>query len=178
MQRVLWISVFTDTFCYKLVKRIQGTHVSRYQLAQINIAQARAEMDHEIMADFVSRLEEINSLADQSPGFVWRLQSDDGDSTSIRVFDNALLLVNMSVWEDIESLKQYVYRSAHVELIRDRDAWFTKFQSAHQALWWVPQGHIPSPEEGKERLAHLETNGPSKFAFTFAKPYAAGVETV
>lgn len=147
--------------------------MNRYSLAQINIAQAREDMGHEIMTDFVARLEEINSLADRSPGFVWRLQSEEGDSTSIRVFDNPLLLVNMSVWGDIESLKQYVYRSAHVELIRDRDAWFAKVQVAHQALWWIPHGHIPTPEEGKARLAHLDANGPSSFAFTFAKPYPA-----
>jgi hypothetical protein len=145
--------------------------VKPYQLAQINTAQAKAEMDSSVMAGFIARLAEINALADGSPGFVWRLQSDEGDSTAIRVFDNPLLLVNMSVWEDIDSLKQYVYRSAHVDLIRDRDAWFDKVQSAHQALWWIPRGNIPTPEEGKERLSYLNANGPSAVAFTFAKPF-------
>lgn len=132
-------------------------------------------MDTDIMSDFVARLDEINSLADQAPGFVWRLQSEEGDSTSIRVFDNPLLLVNMSVWRDIDSLKQYVYRSAHVELIQDRDAWFTKFSGAHQALWWIREGQLPTPEDGKERLAHLNANGPTPFAFTFAKPFPPNI---
>ena len=95
-------------------------------LAQINIALARSEMTGDIMSGFVARLDEINALADISPGFIWRLQSDEGDATTIRVFDDPLLLINMSVWADIESLKNYVYRSAHVELIKDRDAWFKK----------------------------------------------------
>ncbi|GAB1268354.1 DUF3291 domain-containing protein [Aurantivibrio infirmus] len=147
--------------------------MSQYQLAQINIAQAKAEMDTKEMSGFVSRLEEINALADKSPGFVWRLKSDAGDSTAIRVFDNPLLLVNMSVWEDITSLKNYVYRSAHVELIQHRDAWFDKIAESHQVLWWIPRGHIPTPEEGKEKLSHLNHNGPSQIAFTFAKPFDA-----
>ncbi|GAB1265372.1 DUF3291 domain-containing protein [Aurantivibrio infirmus] len=150
--------------------------MSQYQLAQINIAQAKAEMDTKEMSGFVSRLEEINALADKSPGFVWRLQSDAGDSTAIRVFDNPLLLVNMSVWEDITSLKNYVYRSAHVELIQDRDAWFDKIAESHQVLWWIPRGHIPTPEEGKEKLAYLNENGPSKNAFIFAKPFSPETE--
>lgn len=142
-----------------------------HYLAQINIAKAKAEMSTETMSDFVSRLEEINSLADSSPGFIWRLQSDEGDSTAIRVFADPLLLVNMSVWEDLESLKHYVYKSAHVELIRDRDAWFNKTATAHQALWWVPRGHIPAVAEGKLRLQHLNAQGPTEYAFTFAKPF-------
>ena len=148
-----------------------------YHLAQINIAQARAEMDTEEMSGFVARLEEINALADMSPGFIWRLQSEGGDATAIRVFDDPLLLVNMSVWRDIDSLKNYVYRSAHVDLIRDRDAWFHKIPIAHQALWWIPAGHIPSVEEGKEKLDHLETHGPSATAFTFAKPFPLDIKT-
>lgn len=142
-----------------------------YQLAQINIALARDEMTSETMQGFASRLDEINALADQAEGFVWRLQETSGDATSIRAFDDPLLLVNMSVWQDLESLRRYVYKSNHVELIRDRDAWFHKMKEAHQALWWVPAGHIPDVAEAKERLAHYRTNGPTPFAFTFAKSF-------
>ena len=145
--------------------------MNHYRLAQINIAEAKAEMDTEVMAGFVARLENINALADSSPGFIWRLQSEDGDSTAIRVFDSALLLINISVWETLESLKNFVYKSAHVELIQDRDAWFDKFKSAHQALWWIPEEHIPTVEEGKERLEHIQLNGPTEYAFTFARPF-------
>lgn len=142
-----------------------------YCIAQINIAKAKAEMDSDVMRGFVEKLDEINALADSSPGFVWRLQSEDGDSTAIRVFEDPLLLINMSVWEDIESLKNYVYRSAHVDMIRDRDAWFDKIPTKHQALWWIPRGHIPTLEEAKSKLDLLNAHGPSADAFTFAKPF-------
>ena len=147
--------------------------MSKYQLAQINIAKARDTMDSETMKGFVDRLDEINDLADSQPGFIWRLQTEDGDATSIQAFDDPSLIVNMSVWADIDSLKNFVYKSIHIELVRDRDAWFSKMLQVHQALWWVPANHIPSIEEGKIRLQHLEDNGPSEYAFTFAKPFPA-----
>ncbi|BFM10070.1 DUF3291 domain-containing protein [Simiduia litorea] len=145
--------------------------MDRYHLAQINIARARDAMDSETMTGFVSRLDEINALADAAPGFIWRLQTADGDATSIQAFDDPLLIVNMSVWADRDALRAYVYKSLHVELIRDRDAWFEKIAIAHQALWWVPHGHTPTVEEGKARLQHLEEHGPTTYAFTFAKPF-------
>lgn len=140
-------------------------------LAQINIALARDNMESETMKGFVDRLDEINELADQSPGFIWRLQTEDGDATSIQAFTDPNLIVNMSVWEDIESLKNFVYRSMHVELIKDREAWFKKIASAHQVLWWVQEGHEPSIKEAKERIEHFNANGSSAHAFSFAKPF-------
>jgi hypothetical protein len=140
-------------------------------LAQINIALAKAEMNSEIMDGFVSRLDEINETAAKAEDFVWRLQSEEGDSTAIRVFDKPLLLVNMSVWKSIDALKNFVYKSAHVELIRDRQAWFHKYVEAHQALWWVPAGHIPTIEEAKEKLEAIQKQGPTSSAFHFGKPF-------
>jgi len=145
--------------------------MGQYHLAQINIAEAKAEMDTELMSGFVSRLEEINALADSSPGFVWRLQLEEGDATAIRVFDNPLLLVNMSTWATLEALKNFVYKTTHVELLRDRDAWFDKIVAAHQTLWWIPKGHIPTVEEGRERLEHMRANESTQYAFTFARPF-------
>ena len=145
----------------------------KYHLAQINIAKARAEMNDPIMAGFVERLDEINKIADNAKGFVWRLQSEAGDSTAIRVFDDKLILVNISVWETLEDLKNYVYKSNHVELIRDRQAWFTSFLGAKQAIWWLPEGHIPSIEEAKAKLEYLEKHGPSPEAFVFGKNFPA-----
>ena len=126
-------------------------------------------MRSDVMQGFAARLDEINALADTAPGFIWRLQSAEGDATSIQAFDDPNLLINMSVWEDIESLKVFVYRSSHVELIQDRDAWFHKMLNVHQALWWIPAGHIPEIGEGKQKLDHLQQHGPDKTAFTFAK---------
>ena len=141
--------------------------MKNYHLAQINIAQSRGPRESEVMKGFMDRLDEINAIADESPGFVWRLQTEEGDATAIQAFDDPLLLVNISVWEDVESLKQFVYRSLHVELIQDRDAWFEKMHESHQALWWVPEGHTPSVEEAKEKLMQLRANGPGEEVFTF-----------
>jgi hypothetical protein len=123
------------------------------------------------MKGFIDRLDEINGIADNSPGFIWRLQTEEGDATAIQAFDDPLLLVNLSVWEDVDSLKSFVYKSLHVELIQDRDAWFKKMQESHQALWWISKGHIPSVEEAKEKLGYLQANGPSEVAFTFSKSF-------
>jgi len=145
--------------------------VTRYHLAQINIARAVADLDSPLMAGFVSRLAEINALAEKAKGFVWRLQSDGGDATAIRVFDDPRTYINMSVWETPEDLRNFVYRSAHVELIRDREAWFSRLSEQHQAAWWVPAGHRPSAEEGRDRLLKLRAHGPSATAFTLARPF-------
>lgn len=145
--------------------------MKKYQLAQVNIAEGKAAIDSEVMQGFVERLDEINAIADSAPGFVWRLQTEDGDATTIQAFDNPNMLVNMSVWKDVSSLKNYVYRTIHVELIQDRDAWFDKMKSAHQALWWIEEGHLPTVEEGKQKINILQQLGPSKDAFTFAKGF-------
>jgi len=147
----------------------------KYQLAQINIAWALAPMESQIMKGFVDQLEPINALADGSEGFVWRLQTEEGDATSLQVFDDPAMIVNMSVWDGFESLKSYVYSSEHLSLIQAKKAWFAKLSSPALALWWIPEGHVPSVEEGKAALARLTDQGPSVDAFSFSKPFAAPV---
>jgi len=142
-----------------------------YCLAQVNVALARDEMDSSQMQGFVSRLEEIDSLADHAPGFVWRLQTESGDSTSIRVFDDPLMLVNLSVWEDLEALRQFVFRTLHAELLKNRAEWFRKMDTNHLAMWWIPHGHVPSVEEAKEKLEYIRQHGPSQEAFNLAKAF-------
>lgn len=132
----------------------------------MNIGRIRAELDDPLMAGFVARLDEINTLADRSPGFVWRLQTPEGNNTYLRPYEDDRMLLNMSVWETVEALKHYVYRTAHAELLRQRHEWFEKF-SVYAALWWVPEGHLPGIDEAKKRLAHLEAHDPSQFVFTF-----------
>jgi hypothetical protein len=138
-----------------------------YHLAQVNIARMKAPLDSPEMAGFVARLDEINALADNSAGFVWRLQTPEGNATYLRPYEDERILFNLSVWQSIEALKQYVYKTAHAELLRDRRSWFEHFDGSYTALWWVPAGHIPEIEEAKNRLAHLEKNGPTQYAFTF-----------
>jgi hypothetical protein len=126
-----------------------------------------APLDDPKMAGFVERLDEINALADASPGFVWRLQTDEGNATYLRPFHDECVILNMSVWEHVEELRQYVYNTAHRELLRQRHEWFEKFQGAYTALWWVPAGHVPGIDEAKRRIAHVDAHGPTQFAFTF-----------
>ena len=142
-----------------------------YYLAQLNIAQMKAPLDDPLMKRFVEWLEPINKLADESPGFIWRLQSDEGDATSIRAFEDELMLVNMSVWESVEALKSYVFDSDHVQVMRERAQWFEQMDTPKTVLWWIPKGHIPTIEEAKERLRLLTENGVCEDAFTFSRPF-------
>lgn len=142
-----------------------------WHLAQINVARLRHPREHPASADFVAALEPINALADAAPGFVWRLQSDTGDATDIRVSADALLIVNMSVWESIEALSAFVYESAHVGVMRRRRDWFERATAPSQALWWTPAGRLPSTADGMDRLDVLRRHGSSPTAFTFQEPY-------
>ena len=138
-----------------------------YHIAQINIGRILAPINDLIMAEFVAQLAPVNEIADSSPGFVWRLQTDSGDATSIRIYEDEMVAINMSVWESIDTLREYVYKSAHSGVLRDRKRWFEKFDGPYYALWWIPAGHIPGPQEGRERLEHLRKHGDSPYAFSF-----------
>jgi len=140
-------------------------------LAQVNIARMKAPLDDAAMAGFVARIEEINALADGSQGFVWRLAVGEGSSLYLRPYDDDRILFNMSVWRSIEALHDFVYRSGHVQLFRQRSDWFHRFDGGYVALWWVPEGHVPSVDEAKARLAHLQAHGPTPHAFTFKVPF-------
>ena len=144
---------------------------NKFHLAQINIALAKAAMDDPLMSGFVARLEDINKLADGSPGFVWRLQTEYGDATALQPYNDDRIIVNMSVWETPEQLKDYVYRSVHSKVMRQRKKWFEKFDKMYYAMWWIPAGHIPTIEEAKERLEYLQKHGESKYSFSFSKLY-------
>ena len=140
-------------------------------LAQVNIGRMNDSLDSPVMAGFVARLDELNALADTSRGFVWRLQTGEGNATYLRPYDDDRIIFNLSVWESLADLRAYVYRSAHVEVLRKRHEWFQAFEGPFLALWWVPAGHQPSVDEAKKRLAHLAEHGPTSFAFTFKVPF-------
>ena len=147
--------------------------MSRYELAQLNVGVIKGPMDSPLMAEFAANLERINALADGSPGFVWRLQTEEGDATSIRPFEQDNLLLNMSVWRDIDSLNHYVYKSAHVDIMRRRREWFERMKEAFMVLWWVPSGHRPSIPEAVAKLDLLRTRGSTAEAFTFRHAFPA-----
>jgi hypothetical protein len=138
-----------------------------WHLAQVNIARMLAPLDSPVMTGFVAKLDEFNALADHSPGFVWRFQSDSGNATYLRPYDDDRIIFNMSVWQNPEVLKAYVYRTGHADMIRQRQQWFEHSDEAILALWWIPAGHIPTVDEAKDRLAHLRQHGPSAYAFGF-----------
>ena len=146
--------------------------MSVHELAQLNIATMNEPLDSPGMADFVANLDRVNALAEASPGFVWRLQTEEGDATAVRPMGDDVL-VNMSVWRDVASLNAYVYGPAHVEIMRRRREWFQRTTDAYMVLWWVRKGHRPTVEEAIARLERLRQEGPTEAAFTFRRPFPA-----
>ncbi len=144
--------------------------MSRYQLAQLNVAELKMPLTSPGMLDFVENLDRINALAEAAPGFVWRLQTADGDATALRPAGPDVL-VNMSVWEDAEALSAYVYKSAHADFIRRRREWFERIGEAYAVLWWVPAGHRPNLDEALARLDALRRDGPTPAAFNFGQGF-------
>ena len=145
--------------------------MTEFHIAQINIARMLAPIEDPVMADFVAQLPPINALAKESPGFIWRLQSDSGDATRIKVYDDAMVIINLTVWESLETLRGYVYKSAHSGVMRNRRRWFEKFDVPYYALWWIPAGHVTDPQEGKERLEYLRQHGDTAHAFSFKQVF-------
>ena len=144
-----------------------------WQIAQLNVGRVLAPTDSPILAEFMAALDGVNALADTAPGFVWRLKSDSGNATDIIVSADSLFLINMSVWESVEALFDFVYRSMHTKYMARRREWFEKPVEQYLVLWWVPVGHVPTPQEALARLEHLRANGPSLHAFTFREKYPA-----
>lgn len=145
--------------------------MSAWQLAQINIGTMLGPKGDPRVQAFYDGLDEINAIADASPGFVWRLQDDGGNATDIQATPDPALLVNISVWTDLASLQAFVYRSSHADMMRQRKSWFVPFQGAFQALWWVKAGHRPDITEGFGRLWLLDRYGPSVHAFGFKSAF-------
>ena len=148
--------------------------MGNHHLAQLNVARFKASMDDPVMAGFVEALDPVNEIADAAPGFVWRLQTEEGNATSIHIFEDDLMLVNMSVWESVEALADFVYRSGHIDIMRRRREWATRMVEAHMCLWWIPSGTTPTLEEAVDRLDHLRDEGPTPRAFTFKKRFSPG----
>lgn len=140
-----------------------------YQLAQINVARMKGvNIDDPVMREFVDNLDKINALAEQSDGFVWRLKDEDDNATSFNPYQDEQTIINVSVWEDVDSLKNYVYQSFHNHFLKRRKEWFMKYGKAHTALWWIREKEFPSVKEAVERLDYFQENGPSEYAFNFA----------
>jgi hypothetical protein len=142
-----------------------------YHLAEVNIGRILGPMDSPVMAEFAANLNRINALAEDSPGFVWRLQDESNNATSIPVTEDRFLIVNLSVWRTIDELFAFTYRSAHTEYVRRRGEWFERMREMILACWYVPVGHEPTVAEAMERIARIRAHGPSPYAFTFKQRY-------
>lgn len=147
-----------------------------FELAQVNVGRLVAPLDDPQLADFVAALDPVNAVADSAPGFVWRLQTDDGNATAVRAFEwdaagSAGIIVNMSVWRDLEHLAAFVYSDIHRQVLRRRRQWFQRMQEAYTACWWVASGHRPSTDEAEDRILHLRAHGPTAHSFTLRDSY-------
>lgn len=148
-----------------------------YHLAQINVGRIQgATIDDPVMAEFVANLPQINALAEESEGFVWRLTDESDNATSFLPYHDPQILLNISVWESVEALQHYVYKTLHAQFMRRRREWFQSYGKPHTTMWWVPAGHTPSIAEAIERLEHYQANGPTAYAFDFRKPFPMPVE--
>ena len=147
--------------------------MSRFHLAQVNVGRMRGQRGDPAVAGFYAELDRLNTIADASPGFVWRLQGDGNDATDLRPTPDPLFLINMSLWTDADALFAYVYRTAHVGVMAGRREWFDRMTGAYQALWWVPASHRPTVDEALAKLWLLDNYGASPQAFTFKARFPA-----
>ena len=157
-----------------------------YVLAQVNIGRLLAPIESPLIADFVAALDSVNAMADAAPGFVWRMVTEDGNALAVRGFERdgvgsgGGIIINMSVWESVETLAAYAYGDAHIAILRRRREWFEKMRDAYLALWWIPRGHIPTVAEAEDRVKHVRAHGPTPYAFSlkqhFPPPGNAGAD--
>ena len=143
-----------------MIEQPPGTH-----LAQLNVGNIRFPTDDPRLAEFMDALDAVNALAERSPGFVWRLKSDSGNATDILVTGDPTFLINMSVWKTAAQLEHFVWNTVHKRFYQKKGNWFEPMGRPHFVMWWVPAGHIPTPQEALDRLAHLTVHGPSEHAF-------------
>lgn len=142
-------------------------------LAQLNIAKAKYSLESAEIKEFVDNLEPVNKLAEESDGFIWRLKDENGDATNIKAFSDPNIIVNMSVWDSIDTLKNFMFRTHHKNFLRRKKEWFDHIPEDSYVLWWIPIGHIPTIEEAVEKLDLLRKNGDTPKAFTFKSNFSA-----
>jgi Domain of unknown function (DUF3291) len=149
-----------------------------WHLAQVNVSTLLGPIDSPLLEGFVAALDPVNTTADLAPGFVWRLMTTEGNATSIRAFADPMIIVNLTVWESIEALEAFAYGDpGHRAVMRGRREWFERHEAASFALWWLPEGKVPTVAEAADRLAHLRLHGPTPTAFTFRERFAPQRET-
>ena len=147
--------------------------MGKYQLAQINIARMKGvNINDPIMQEFVDNLDKVNDLAESSEGFIWRLKDDSNNATALNPYNDEQILINVSVWESIESLEKFTYQTFHTDFLKRRKEWFQLFGKSYYALWWIPAGHLPTIEEAVDKLDYLQKNGATELVFDFKKRFS------
>ena len=147
--------------------------INDYQIAEINVARMKGvNINDPIMKEFVDNLERVNNLAENSKGFVWRLKDENNDATSFNPYDDERIIVNMSVWESIEFLEMFVYKTFHTDFLKRRNEWFDSYGKIYTAMWWIPIGEFPTVQEAVDKLEYLQKNGPSRLAFDFRNRFS------
>ena len=152
----------------------QAWQTGAMHLAQLNVGRLRAPMDDPLIADFKDNLGRVNQMAENSPGYVWRLQGARGNATGIRAFPDPLDIINLTVWQSVEALADFTFRSGHVEFLRRRREFFEHLDQPTMCLWWVPEGELSSVEDALGHLEHLRVHGPTPISFTFRRRFDAG----
>lgn len=146
--------------------------MAQYQIAEINVARMLGvNINDGVMKEFVDNLNTINSLAERSEGFVWRLKDDTNNATNMNPFNDEQIIINVSVWQSIELLENFIYKTFHTDFLKRRKEWFQTFGKAYTAMWWIPEGQFPTIEEAIEKLDYLQNNGASEIVFDFKKKY-------
>ncbi len=144
-----------------------------FHIAEFNISRLKAPLDSPVLKEFVDFLDPVNAFAEQSPGFVWRLTSADGQAASYlpSPYEDAMMITNLTVWTDLESLRTFAYQTVHRSFLQSRRKWFSRFVGHPLVMWWVPAGHLPTLDEAKDKLHLLDERGSSDVAFTFQAPF-------
>ncbi len=146
--------------------------MSKYNLAEINIARMiGVNIDDPVMKEFVDNLDKVNAIAESSDGFIWRLKDAENNATSFNPYNDEQVIINISVWENIETLERFMYKTLHSDFLKRRKEWFQKFGKAYFAMWWVPEGHYPTIQEAVDKLDYLQKNGASNLVFDFKNKY-------
>lgn len=150
--------------------------MNHYQIAEINIARMKGvDINDPMMKEFVDNLDSVNAIAEKTAGFIWRLKDDNNNATSLNPYNDEQIIINVSVWETIESLQEFMYKTFHNEFLKRRKEWFHSFGKAHTAMWWITAGEYPSMQEAVNKLDELQKNGPSQSVFDLKHLFQAPV---
>jgi hypothetical protein len=135
------------------------------QLAQFNIGHMTYDLDDPRAADFLGGIDMLNRIAERSDGFVWKYETGTGVVVSDDVDDDPRILVNLTVWDNAEALRHYVWNTLHKHFLKRRAEWFRPLERAHFVMWWIPAGHRPDLAEARAKLEQLRLHGASLAAF-------------